>query len=65
MCEACSGLRFSVVRIGIWMCRGQGMNVMVMDVEGTDGRERGEDQVCVWSSPAQHSFPRTHDHIRT
>lgn len=22
------------------------MNVMVMDVEGTDGRERGEDQVC-------------------
>jgi hypothetical protein len=31
---------------GIWMCRGQGMNVLVMDVEGTDGRERGEDQVC-------------------
>lgn len=29
------------------MCRGQGMNVMVMDVEGTDGRERGEDQVCI------------------
>ncbi|KAA1471741.1 protein SEY1 [Dentipellis sp. KUC8613] len=29
---------------GIWMCRGQDMNVMVMDVEGTDGRERGEDQ---------------------
>lgn len=27
------------------MCRGQNMNVMVMDVEGTDGRERGEDQV--------------------
>ena len=26
------------------------MNVMVMDVEGTDGRERGEDQVCVWGS---------------
>jgi hypothetical protein len=22
------------------------MNVLVMDVEGTDGRERGEDQVC-------------------
>lgn len=31
--------------IGIWMCRGKDMNVMVMDVEGTDGRERGEDQV--------------------
>ncbi|KAI9571146.1 RHD3/Sey1 [Boletus coccyginus] len=29
---------------GIWMCRGKGMSVMVMDVEGTDGRERGEDQ---------------------
>ncbi|KIK98484.1 hypothetical protein PAXRUDRAFT_823843 [Paxillus rubicundulus Ve08.2h10] len=29
---------------GIWMCRGEGMGVMVMDVEGTDGRERGEDQ---------------------
>lgn len=29
---------------GIWMCRGQNMNVLVMDVEGTDGRERGEDQ---------------------
>jgi len=28
------------------MCRGKGMNVLVMDVEGTDGRERGEDQVC-------------------
>ncbi|KAF8331879.1 protein SEY1 [Cantharellus anzutake] len=29
---------------GIWACRGKGMSVMVMDVEGTDGRERGEDQ---------------------
>ncbi|TDL25999.1 root hair defective 3 GTP-binding protein [Rickenella mellea] len=29
---------------GIWMCRAKGMDVMVMDVEGTDGRERGEDQ---------------------
>ena len=27
------------------MCRGKDINVMVMDVEGTDGRERGEDQV--------------------
>src|ERR1700722_19131107 len=31
---------------GIWMCRGKDTNVMVLDVEGTDGRERGEDQVC-------------------
>ncbi|KAF9067200.1 RHD3/Sey1 [Rhodocollybia butyracea] len=29
---------------GIWMCRGKDTNIMVMDVEGTDGRERGEDQ---------------------
>jgi hypothetical protein len=27
------------------MCRAKEMDVMVMDVEGTDGRERGEDQV--------------------
>jgi hypothetical protein len=27
------------------MCKGQGMDVLVMDVEGTDSRERGEDQV--------------------
>jgi hypothetical protein len=26
------------------------MNVLVMDVEGTDGRERGEDQVCLLKS---------------
>ena len=31
--------------LGIWMCRAAGLNLMVMDVEGTDGRERGEDQV--------------------
>ncbi|CAG8678313.1 231_t:CDS:10, partial [Ambispora leptoticha] len=29
---------------GIWMSRGEDMNVLIMDVEGTDGRERGEDQ---------------------
>lgn len=32
------------------MCRGRDMNVLVMDVEGTDGRERGEDQVGILSS---------------
>ena len=26
------------------------MNVLVMDVEGTDGRERGEDQVSLLNS---------------
>ncbi|KAI9245724.1 RHD3/Sey1 [Helicostylum pulchrum] len=29
---------------GIWLSRARGMHVLVMDVEGTDGRERGEDQ---------------------
>lgn len=34
---------------GIWMSRaedegGKSSNILVMDVEGTDGRERGEDQ---------------------
>ncbi|RKP08345.1 RHD3/Sey1 [Thamnocephalis sphaerospora] len=29
---------------GIWMSRSKGENLLVMDVEGTDGRERGEDQ---------------------
>lgn len=29
---------------GIWLARGTNRNVLVMDVEGTDGRERGEDQ---------------------
>ncbi|KAJ1980859.1 Dynamin-like GTPase that mediates homotypic ER fusion [Dimargaris verticillata] len=29
---------------GIWISKGQNMNVLIMDVEGTDGRERGEDQ---------------------
>ncbi|KAG0213478.1 Dynamin-like GTPase that mediates homotypic ER fusion [Mortierella sp. GBA30] len=29
---------------GIWICQGKGMNSLIMDVEGTDGREHGEDQ---------------------
>ncbi|KAH9824355.1 RHD3/Sey1 [Melampsora americana] len=29
---------------GIWMCKGKEMDVLVMDVEGADGRERGENQ---------------------
>ncbi|OBZ83027.1 Protein SEY1 [Choanephora cucurbitarum] len=29
---------------GIWLSRARDMRVLVMDVEGTDGRERGEDQ---------------------
>ncbi|KAJ1940771.1 Dynamin-like GTPase that mediates homotypic ER fusion, partial [Linderina macrospora] len=29
---------------GIWADRGVDMNVLILDVEGTDGRERGENQ---------------------
>ncbi|KAG0308863.1 Dynamin-like GTPase that mediates homotypic ER fusion, partial [Dissophora globulifera] len=29
---------------GIWISKARGMKVLIMDVEGTDGRERGEDQ---------------------
>ncbi|TIA90053.1 hypothetical protein E3P99_01767 [Wallemia hederae] len=29
---------------GIWMCKATEIPLLVMDVEGTDGRERGEDQ---------------------
>lgn len=29
------------------MCRDQEKPLLVMDVEGTDGRERGEDQVWI------------------
>ncbi|KIL65297.1 hypothetical protein M378DRAFT_125777 [Amanita muscaria Koide BX008] len=29
---------------GVWMCRAANSNILVMDVEGTDGREHGEDQ---------------------
>eukprot|EP00842_Homolaphlyctis_polyrhiza_P007060 jgi/Hompol1/943/HPOL_001581-RA len=29
---------------GIWISKARGCNTLVMDVEGTDGRERGEDQ---------------------
>ncbi|KAJ3509789.1 hypothetical protein NLJ89_g5032 [Agrocybe chaxingu] len=47
-----SGFGYNIVSVfgsqstgkSIWMCRGKDMSVMVMDVEGTDGRERGEDQ---------------------
>lgn len=30
---------------GIWLSKTPDKNILVMDVEGTDGRERGEDQV--------------------
>jgi hypothetical protein len=30
---------------GIWLSKAPESNLLVMDVEGTDGRERGENQV--------------------
>jgi hypothetical protein len=33
--------------VGIWMSKGVDMDVLVMDVEGTDGRERGENQASI------------------
>lgn len=39
------------------------MSVMVMDVEGTDGRERGEDQVRPFSYIPMHHTNEQHDRI--
>jgi hypothetical protein len=33
---------------GIWISLAKDSNILVMDVEGTDGRERGEDQVITY-----------------
>lgn len=43
---------------GIWMSKGKDMPVLVMDVEGTDGRERGEDQVSPIKIPLYSQFTR-------
>lgn len=40
------------------MCKADEASIMVMDVEGTDGRERGEDQVGL-VHPLSLSRPRT------
>jgi len=48
--EETSHMLTTLLTSGIWMCRGRDMNVLVMDVEGTDGRERGEDQVRLLNS---------------
>lgn len=37
--------------IGIWMSRALNSNILIMDVEGTDSRERGDEQVIQFSSP--------------
>ncbi|PJF20174.1 Protein SEY1 [Paramicrosporidium saccamoebae] len=36
---------FVLIYVGIWACRNSANDTLVLDVEGTDGRERGEDQV--------------------
>jgi hypothetical protein len=33
--------------LGIWVSKAQDSNILVFDVEGTDGRERGENQVLL------------------
>ena len=30
---------------GIWLSKARGSDVLIMDVEGTDSRERGDEQV--------------------
>lgn len=32
--------------LGIWAGFSPNSNILVLDVEGTDGRERGDDQAC-------------------
>lgn len=32
---------------GIWMCRAQGKNLLLMDVEGADGREKAKEKVII------------------
>ena len=36
-----------VVRLitGIWLSKARGSDILIMDVEGTDSRERGDEQV--------------------
>ena len=54
---------------GIWMSNNKrgsvdgatkqmAVNILVMDVEGTDGRERGEDQVSPIKIPLYSQFTR-------
>ena len=38
-------LIFSVLTVGIWLSRAQESDILIMDVEGTDSRERGDEQV--------------------
>ena len=45
LCEMPSLIEAQMWCLGIWMSKAVDANVLVMDVEGTDGRERGEDQV--------------------
>jgi hypothetical protein len=36
---------FNILNPGIWLSRAVGSDVLIMDVEGTDSRERGDEQV--------------------
>lgn len=36
---------FPVLTLGIWLSHAQDSDILIMDVEGTDSRERGDEQV--------------------
>jgi hypothetical protein len=38
---------FTMLNTGIWLSRAVGSDVLIMDVEGTDSRERGDEQVRI------------------
>jgi hypothetical protein len=38
---------------GIWLSKAGGSDILIMDVEGTDSRERGDEQVRPLKSPVE------------
>jgi hypothetical protein len=38
----------TILTTGIWLSRAVDSNVLIMDVEGTDSRERGDEQVLTF-----------------
>ena len=43
--QTTKGYLFHLLGLGIWLSKAQGAPFLILDVEGTDGRERGENQV--------------------
>ena len=51
--------------IGIWLSKAVGSDILIMDVEGTDSRERGDEQVHIPEDPAENrtlSVARRYSH---